>query len=510
MHMLDSVSPLLDRNDRYVQAKFDLLRVKARDKADLPLEQDPRMRKVAAFYNTYGTDNERMEACYYLGSTYRDGHDSPNAVKNYLKAISIAEESEEIIDTVLLVNVFSQLSLVFERQSNYEMALYYTKKKNGIQSKAGSTDARDLMDLASVYYLLGKTDSTFLYYEAALDRLRRRDGIKGNLDLIAEQVSIYSIEGQRQKAKECLDLLESNADGENLPPNYHAVKARFYTYGNEPDSVIRYYQAMLRSEWLAGARQVAYRGLSRAYKVKGNRDSTLKYAECYMSAQDSIDKLIRLKQTADAYNEYRYRRDMEEETRVYEHSYRLWRRSLIVLLCSLLCVSLVSFFYRKGKNRIRRAAERNRNRLMERDRMLVRSNEQLERQKQELRKAAEQNARLSRVRLQNESGAALNEMLKRIRSVCGENKLQDRDWQDLFDAVNREEPDFFRSIQERIRPFSTRKMRICYLLRAGLRPGEIQTATGFPRSTTFRLVRELSEELGDILVSGKSPDAPPV
>ena len=135
MHMLDSVSPLLNKNDKYVQVKFDLLKVKARDKADLPLEQNPRMEKVAAFYDTHGTDNERMEARYYLGSTFRDGYDSPNAVKNYLKAIDIAEKSEESIDTVLLVNVYSQLFLILKDSPTMKWSCTIRKRKTRFRSR---------------------------------------------------------------------------------------------------------------------------------------------------------------------------------------------------------------------------------------------------------------------------------------------------------------------------------------------------------------------------------------
>ena len=35
----------------------------------------------------------------------------------------------------------------------------------------------------------------------------------------------------------------------------------------------------------------------------------------------------------------------------------------------------------------------------------------------------------------------------------------------------------------------------------GLRTSEIQAATGLPRSTAFRLVKEMSEKMRDILVS---------
>lgn len=174
---------------------------------------------------------------------------------------------------------------------------------------------------------------------------------------------------------------------------------------------------MLRSKWTVTARQAAYRGLEKAHKAMGNRDSALKYAECYMEAQDSINQIIKLKQTADAYNEYRYRRDLEEEASVYEHSYTLWRTSLIALLGSLLVILISAVLFRKGKKLLRSMAEDNRNRLLERDLMLVRSNEQIDRKNRELQKATEQNARLTRVRLQNESGADLRKIRQKIRTT---------------------------------------------------------------------------------------------
>ena len=56
----------------YVRMKYDLLKTKASDKAYILHKSDSVMKRVVAYFEKYGTPAEKMEACYYMGSVYRD------------------------------------------------------------------------------------------------------------------------------------------------------------------------------------------------------------------------------------------------------------------------------------------------------------------------------------------------------------------------------------------------------------------------------------------------------
>lgn len=91
IRLLYSRAPSMEQADRRVRSRYALLTIKARDKAFIPHTSDTLIRKIVAYYDAHGSTRERVEAYYYLGSVYRDLHNSPQVVDSYLKALKIAQ-----------------------------------------------------------------------------------------------------------------------------------------------------------------------------------------------------------------------------------------------------------------------------------------------------------------------------------------------------------------------------------------------------------------------------------
>lgn len=96
-----------------VRMKYALLQTKAADKARILHRSDSVMKRVAAYFEKHGTLAEKMEACYYMGSVYRDLHDSPQAVTWYLKAVDYGEDNPSEADSAVLASVYAQLGEIF-------------------------------------------------------------------------------------------------------------------------------------------------------------------------------------------------------------------------------------------------------------------------------------------------------------------------------------------------------------------------------------------------------------
>lgn len=138
------------------------MKTKARDKAFVRHKSDSTMKGVVAYFEKHGTPNERLESYYYMGSVYRDLHDSPKAVVWYRRGIDYGEENLEKVSHKVLANTYSQLSRIFRLQSNCSMLLWACKKEYRLGIK--TNNYRFIADLAYAYKENSFYDSATIFY----------------------------------------------------------------------------------------------------------------------------------------------------------------------------------------------------------------------------------------------------------------------------------------------------------------------------------------------------------
>ena len=66
---------------RKVAMKCRMLMAKAQNKLYLSMPTDSIFQEVVDYYDSWGTDNEKMQAYYLLGCVYRDHKDAPKAIE---------------------------------------------------------------------------------------------------------------------------------------------------------------------------------------------------------------------------------------------------------------------------------------------------------------------------------------------------------------------------------------------------------------------------------------------
>ena len=84
LQRLDSIKPLFDNETEYLCNKLALLEIRLQDKAYITHTTDKPIKEICSFFEENGTDIEKQEAYYYMGSVYRDLNDYPNAVIYWL------------------------------------------------------------------------------------------------------------------------------------------------------------------------------------------------------------------------------------------------------------------------------------------------------------------------------------------------------------------------------------------------------------------------------------------
>ena len=88
--LLSSIGLHIQHEDEHTLRLWQMLCIKAHDKADMPIDADSIysiINNVVAYFDKHGTVEERIEAYYYQGRVNHERHDGPRAVKAYLTAI---------------------------------------------------------------------------------------------------------------------------------------------------------------------------------------------------------------------------------------------------------------------------------------------------------------------------------------------------------------------------------------------------------------------------------------
>lgn len=121
---LDSISykDLSEANQYF----YDLVKIKAEDKAYIKHTSDSIILRVISYYATHDKDKLYTEALYYGGRIYRDMGDSPNALKYFHLALDNLTEREA--DNNLKARILSQTGRLLTGISLYDEAIPYIEE----------------------------------------------------------------------------------------------------------------------------------------------------------------------------------------------------------------------------------------------------------------------------------------------------------------------------------------------------------------------------------------------
>ena len=121
--MLDSLQNAVKSEGEYVGNKYELLRIRLSDKANVMPSSDATIRKLVPYFERVGSHQEKQEAYY------RDLQDMPRALENFFKSLDIALEHKKECDPIMLRNTYSNLHYLFYMVKDYPDALEYGLKE---------------------------------------------------------------------------------------------------------------------------------------------------------------------------------------------------------------------------------------------------------------------------------------------------------------------------------------------------------------------------------------------
>ena len=298
---------------------------------------------------------------------------------------------------------------------------------------------------------------------------------------VAEIMGFFVRRGEKSIADSCLRELNRYAPHQ-LPPNSWTCKAEYHERYGDIDSTeyyLRYYNEHPRTfaDYKGTASKLFY-----FYKKKGNLKEAAKYAEIYDHACDSITLLNNRQASINADNFFQYERNIQEENLVKTESLHnrmlFWIWMSIALAISLVCVLGYSTMSRRMQ------------RLREEKKALEEEIGMLEAKAKRMEAKLLEELDSKKIEPMN-----INELAEYFRGAGFHKKYEDIDirlWKQLVEGVNKEYPKFEYRMKNTGEVLSEEDIRICYLLKSGLKPADVARIFGFSRSTATRRRKDLA------------------
>lgn len=500
---------------RKVAMKCRMLMAKAQNKLYLSMPTDSIFQEVVDYYDSWGTDNEKMQAYYLLGCVYRDQKDAPKAMMSYKKAVECADTLSKECDYSTLSKVYGQMADIYRFQ-------YLHKEAIGCEQKYGYYAARvkdnvsciqSFDFIANEYLGLGDTLKAIEQTQKCHELFKMHGMQKLAAKTLPTLIYIYLQRSQYNEARCYMDIYEKESGLFNREGNiqekyehYYKLKGMFYLGVNRIDSAEYYYRKLGRY----GFKFETAQGLLSVYRMRLNVDSIRKYSILCEREMDEIlngTQANAVVQAASLYDYTKLQKKIDEEILHKERNKYLWMFICFMVLGSL---GFLVGKYKRMKDRMSQKIAKVNQRLEKasEELSLLQENKDIFIQKKQneiaalqdkLREYREKNEKYNlldkeKILMESDIVVRFMEMAKPKRNHIDP---EEEDWQELYDALLQYKPLLF----ERIRKgkLSPQEFQICILAYMGMD----NTAIAFLINTTTKNVSNAKQKINRKLFDDK-------
>lgn len=486
------------------QMYYQLLTIKAKDKAYITHTSDSLIKTVVKYYEER-KDRERLpETYYYAGRVYRDLGDAPQALEYLQKAI---ESTKDCTDYRLISRIYSQTGTLYLYQDTYDQALEVFRKayQYCLSDKDSIGMVYSLRDIGRTFTTLNCADSALYYYKGALNYAEQ---IHNNHLVGVVQAELSGLYIQLEMYPEAFTAIQCSnkyIKGHNIAP-FYAILADYYYYTNQLDSATFYYIQTASFDDLY-QKQGSYKGLGNIARKKGQYKEAMEYFDKYLICTDSIKDITNTETIRKMQSLYNYQLKEKENSRLQHQAanYKLWNILLVFSLLSLVFLFIAYHQFRKKKEQ-QRLVKQERIKQIQKDRY-AQSNTYLEKNKEQIKvlelslhkaeiekdqlrqdllkaqkslieKTNEQITATQRVQKQSELALKHSDIYKKFHfAVQGsDEKIGNDDWKELMCAVDEAYNQFTTRLLE-LYPMKTIEIQVCVLIKIGLSPAQIAFIT---------------------------------
>ena len=329
----------LNEHNRYY---YDLMNIKARDKAYLDITTDTTITDIIAYFERRGSENELGEAYYYGGRVSREQGDAPQALDYFQKSLDALQSPEHMYRKG---KIASQMGQIFLELYMFEQAKPKFQEAIAYQTACGDSVGLilNLRAFGDVYSEMNKSDSALFCYSEALNLIQgnncnREIGIRSSI------INHYISQGEYEKAKKefiIFDTLSQRVDKDHVLStkiNIHIIN-RDYVKAIELSRKLKHSQSLT-------SKIFAYSILLDYSKEIENNDSIYYYAIAHKQCIDSLNLQMSANAVIHQNSFYNYVQKEKENHNLKEQRNRIITNSLIVILLLIVVVCISIFAYR--------------------------------------------------------------------------------------------------------------------------------------------------------------------
>ena len=535
---LNKLKDHIETAPRSVQMYYQLLCIKANDRAYIPHSSDSIILPILNYYKQ--TDDLHLpETYYYAGRIYRDLGDAPQALDYFNNTLDALPSSSDSYS--LKSKVYSQIGTLFLYQDIYDEALKMFKEAFHydllLEDSVGMS--YDLRDMATSYRCLNQIDSAIYYYGKANDLALALHQQRFVSMIQSQMAGLYIQLKKYDLAKQFLQSslsYQHKADKSGI----FSVAAKYYHQLGTKDSAVYYYTQLLDFGTIY-AKQAAHWGLAELAIDNNHEQDAIPHLRAYMQCVDSIRKITdreAIRQMRSVYN-YKLREKEIAHLKSKNEQTKLIIISLLSLCAILASITFAYIQYFKLKQlqltirlkKIKRLKDKLYSRsvqfieenkrkieeleIMERkflevDQINTTLKEQLNAQKEliiytnkqiklDLNRREQSQAVLfkSEIYLHIQRQLKINDRSKRM--------LSDEDWEELEKLVNSTYNGFKENLYD-IYNLSLFEYRVCLLIKINIQPIDIGKLTEHSKESISSTRRRLYEKVFHIKGAPKDWD----
>ena len=341
---------------------YALSRTEADDKCYILHVSDSTMRAAANYYNSHGSDLQRVRANYLLGRVYCDMHLYGHALTSFNKAIKVESENDSAINRYKARSA-TWAGYVYEVKGLHKDALRYNKLAYGYAKQAGAqvTEVYSLRDIGRSYRDLNRNDIAIPYYQKAAKKAKTIDDANLYNMVMEELAGIYIEEGRLDEAYAALNTKFLATTDKDIASHYY-IWAMYFEKIGQLDSAVAYDKRGMKYSDVSIKRDVSL-DLARLLMKQGKHNEAIKYYEQYSVYSDSVTA-SELNETSDMLSQVEKNIDIERKNTVLAETKTNLTILLSVIIFTVIVVSLILIkHYSNVKKRIREQQERANNYL---------------------------------------------------------------------------------------------------------------------------------------------------
>lgn len=364
--LLRSVEAEMTASQPAVRHLYDLMTLKAQDKADLPLTSDSLILDILQYYEHGGDPNKLPEAYYYAGRVYSELGDAPLAIDYFQKAqttldtldlrelpVPNAKRYEKLKGIIL-----AQKGYLLRNQHLYQEALDCFNQAYTYNSLVLDTIGMflDLKDAGGVLSAARDNEQAIHYFDLAA-QLAAEYSDSINLDLLTAQKCQCLIWLKRfDEVAKCLQTFQPRITRANFQFMSNMYGEYYWKIG-ESEKAVPYFKKLYEMGSVY-ARKNATLWFSDFEMKRGNAKEALRYIAEFSNLELEVRKLRDEEMIALSNSLYNYHFREQENLRLKARQEalksRIWYLSVIA---GLLLIALF-YIFRFERNKRRNLASR--------------------------------------------------------------------------------------------------------------------------------------------------------